>query len=76
MVHRIESINAFVACQHPDHEHENESTIAFTICESCGDVNEISNHKFDRQLHKLAGNTKFNLKRSTVELFGKCDACA
>ncbi len=76
MVHKLESINAFVACQHPDHEHENESTVAFTICESCGDVTEIFNHKFDLQLHKLAGNVKFNLKKSTVELFGKCDACA
>ena len=31
MVHRLESLNAFVACRHPDCEtHEN---IAFTICE-------------------------------------------
>ena len=76
MVHKLESIDAFVACQHPEHEHENETMVAFTICESCGDVTEISNHKFDLQLHRLAGNAKFNLTRSTVELFGKCDACA
>ena len=75
MVHKLASMNAFVACQHPDHEHEHESMIAFTICESCGEVTEIANHKFDLQLHKLAGNAKFNLKRSMVELFGKCEAC-
>ena len=75
MVHKLASMNAFVACQHPDHEHEHESMIAFIICESCGEVTEIANHKFDLQLHKLAGNAKFNLKRSMVELFGKCEAC-
>ena len=76
MVHRLESINAFVACQHPDHEHENESAVAFTICESCGEVTEISNAKFDIFLHKLAGNAGFSVKKSTVELFGQCEACA
>ena len=75
MVHRLESINAFVACQHPDHEHERGTMVAFTICESCGEVTEIAHDGFDRQLHKLAGGAGFNVKKSTVELFGQCEAC-
>ena len=74
MVHRLESMNAFVACRHPDGE--SESMVAFTICESCGEVTEISNNRFDRQLQKLAGGAGFNVKKSTVELFGQCEACA
>ena len=74
MAHRLESLNAFVACRHPDRE--SESMVAFTICESCGDVTEISNDGFDRQLHNLAGGAGFNVKKSTVELFGQCEACA
>ena len=74
MVHRLESMNAFVACRHPDGE--SESMVAFTICESCGEVTEISNDGFDSQLHKLAGGAGFNVKKSTVELFGQCEACA
>mgnify|MGYP002845509098 FL=1 len=74
MVHRLESMNAFVACRHPDGD--SESVVAFTICESCGEVTEISNDGFDSQLHKLAGGAGFNVKKSTVELFGQCEACA
>ena len=74
MAHRLESMNAFVACRHPDGE--SESMVAFTICESCGEVTEISNDGFDRQLHKLAGGAGFNVKKSTVELFGQCGSCA
>ena len=74
MAHRLESMNAFVACRHPDSERE--SMVAFTICESCGEVTEISNDGFDSQLHKLAGGAGFNVKKSTVELFGQCGSCA
>ena len=74
MAHRLESMNAFVACRHPDGE--SETMVAFAICESCGEVTEITNDKFDSQLHKLAGGAGFNVKKSTVELFGQCEACA
>ena len=74
MAHRLESMNAFVACRHP--EGESESMVAFTICGSCGEVTEISNDMFDRQLHKLAVGAGFNVTKSTVELFGQCAACA
>ena len=40
MVHRLESMNAFVACRHP--EGETQAMVAFTICGSCGEVTEIS----------------------------------
>ena len=73
MAHRLESMNAFVACRHPDGK--SEAMVAFTICESCGEVTEIANDGFDGQLHKLAGGIGFNVKKSTVELFGKCEAC-
>ena len=74
MAHRLESMNAFVACRHPDGE--SETMVAFTICESCGEVTEIANDGFDSELHKLAGGAGFTVKKSTVELFGQCEACA
>ena len=73
MVHRLESLNAFVACRHPDCEtHEN---IAFTICEDCGDVSEIADPGLEKRLHKLADDADFALSASTVELRGRCGAC-
>lgn len=39
LVHRLESINAFVACAHP-HEHKH-GLIAFAICKGCGQAEEF-----------------------------------
>lgn len=74
MVHRLESLNAFVACRQPDCE--SHQTIAFTICDSCGQVDEINNAKLARQLKSIADQTAFALARSTVELRGNCHDCA
>ena len=73
MVHRLESLNAFVACQHTNGE--NQSMVAFTICENCGEVTEISNKAFEKSLNKLAVLAGFQLKKSMIELFGRCNLC-
>ena len=73
MVHRLESMNAFVACQHSDGG--NLSTVAFTICGTCGDVAEISNEALETTLSKLAMNLGFTPKKSMIEIFGYCDLC-
>ncbi|MEO9874126.1 MAG: Fur family transcriptional regulator [Anderseniella sp.] len=73
MVHRLESLNAFVACRHPgcdDHE-----TIAFMICESCGQVNEITDNALAKRLKFLAEQARFALKKTTIELRGICHNC-
>ena len=73
LVHRLESLNAFVACRHPgcdDHE-----TIAFMICQECGQVNEISDINLAGRLKHLAAEAGFALKKSTVELRGICASC-
>lgn len=73
LVHRLESLNAFVACRHPGCDgHE---TIAFMICERCGQVNELSDDPLAKRLNHLAGQAGFALKKSTVELRGLCGAC-
>ncbi len=73
LVHRLESLNAFVACRHPGCEgHE---TIAFMICERCGVVNELTDGALARRLKHLAVDGGFALKKSTVELRGICRIC-
>ncbi len=39
-IHRLESMNAFVACCHSKHRQIHPRIIAFEICEPCGKVNE------------------------------------
>lgn len=73
LVHRLESLNAFVACRHPGCDgHE---TIAFMICENCGQVDEISDNTHAMRLKHLANAGGFALKKSTVELRGLCRNC-
>ncbi|MEX0694002.1 MAG: Fur family transcriptional regulator [Rhodospirillales bacterium] len=78
-VHRIESMNAFVACVH-GHDDEaadphHKGTIAFAICDDCGQVNEIPVPKAARTIGALAGNSGFITERTVVELRGHCGPC-
>ena len=73
MVHRLESLNAFVACRHPDCD--SQETIAFMICENCGLVSEISDNTLANRLKYLADAASFALKKTTIELRGVCSAC-
>lgn len=73
LVHRLESLNAFIACAHPDcGAHD---TMAFAICESCGHVAEFSDDAITEQLDKWAGSEKFRLNRTIIELRGRCADC-
>ncbi|WP_299867234.1 Fur family transcriptional regulator [uncultured Hoeflea sp.] len=73
LVHRLESLNAFVACRHPGCD--GHQTIAFMICESCGQVNEISDGILTKRLKALADEASFALKKTTIELRGLCRSC-
>lgn len=72
-VHRLESLNAFVACRHPGCEAR--STIAFAICDGCGAVSEISDDALTLSLKDLAKAAAFKPSKSTVELRGRCQKC-
>lgn len=73
LVHRLESINAFIACSHPGCD--GHQAIAFMICEKCGKADEISDATLARRLRDLATEAGFALKKSTVELRGLCEDC-
>lgn len=75
LVHRLESLNAFMACQHPVCEGENNDTVLFAICESCGSVQELLNDNLAKAVEGIAGAADFSLKDSVVELRGVCHAC-
>ncbi len=79
IVHRIESMNAFVACAHEhaagEHDHGHSGTVAFAICDDCGHVSEIPVPKAAKTLGALAGDSGFVTERAVVELRGHCQAC-
>ena len=51
-IHKIESKNAFVACQNSSCNVSKAT--AFSICESCEEVTEISNSKISKYLSNLS----------------------
>jgi len=74
LVHRLESLNAFVACCRP--EGEAHGTTAFAICGKCGRVSEFASEAIEGLLAKWAAGARFRPDKTTIELRGLCAACA
>lgn len=74
LVHKLESLNAFVACTHD--ECAIDEPAAFMICESCESVSELGDAHLTAHLSKLAKSNAFDLKHTTVELHGLCKNCS
>ena len=72
LVHRIESIKAFIACC----EHDHEDRPAFSLCESCGAVVEIEDAGMVSRLESICARTGFKLKKAMIEMTGTCAPCA
>jgi len=75
LVHRLESVNAFVACQHTGCEASNPHTVLFAICEKCGNVQEESDPTLTSTLFALSKRANFALNQSVIELKGHCEDC-
>lgn len=68
LAHRIERLNAFVACTHPGAAHDP----AFMICTGCGTVAE---GEAEGVLQPSAAAAGFQIERATLEATGLCPAC-
>ncbi|ENN91291.1 Fur family transcriptional regulator [Bartonella bovis] len=73
-IHRLESVNAFMACSYPEHC-QHELTI-FTICVKCGKVNEVQEQAIMHSVQKMTQDSGFQAHKSTVEVRGTCKECA
>ena len=73
LVHKLESLNSFVACSHDDCALSEPA--AFMICDACESVSELGDSHLNTHLGKLASNEHFALKHTTVELHGRCKNC-
>lgn len=74
LVHRLESLNAFVACAHP-HCHA-QGLIAFAICEDCGQVDEFADAVVRERLGAWSADHGFRPEKTTIEIRGHCAACS
>ena len=77
LVHRLESLNAFVACADPhDHEAHEHGITAFAICEDCGTVTEFHDQGIEGRLHAWQSAEHFKPEKTTIEIRGHCKDCA
>ena len=72
-IHKIESRNAFVACQNSSCQVSKAT--AFSICESCEMVDEISDTKLSKYLSSFNHKKGMKFKRFNLEFFGICKKC-
>lgn len=71
LVHKLRSLDAYIACTHAGQEHG----CHFLICEQCGEVTECCNDNVVKLLAAIATEKDFMLHRSVVEIEGLCRSC-
>lgn len=69
--HRIERLNAFVACAHTHEDH----APAFLICRACDAVAEAAAGPARQALSQTARAAGFSIERTTIEALGLCPNC-
>jgi Fur family zinc uptake transcriptional regulator len=72
LVHRIESKNAYLAC---NHGHDGSEVVMFLLCERCGTVAEVASRALGRDLGEAARSVGFDTRTPVLEISGLCENC-
>ena len=71
LARRVESVNAYVANDHPDCLHD----CIFLICDSCGQAVHIDNDALSGGVRQAAESAGFSAQRPVIEVRGTCGDC-
>jgi len=71
LVHRLDSLNAFVGCPDPDSPHTGQ----FLICRNCRSVAELDDQTISDLIVSSAAAAGFIAEEQTLEVQGVCAAC-
>lgn len=71
LIHRVESLNAFIGCSHPLHTHE----LLLLICEKCENVQELTAENVMESVNSALEQSRFLAHRKTIEIHGVCESC-
>ena len=72
-IHKIESRNAFIACQNSSCQVAKAT--AFSICEMCEKVTEISSAGLSKYLTNFKDKEGMKYSKYNLEFFGLCKKC-
>ena len=70
-IHRVVSLNAYIACIDLDHPHQGQ----FVICTRCGSTAEIHAEDITRSLNREGRVLGFKVEHQVIELSGLCTRC-
>jgi Fur family zinc uptake transcriptional regulator len=70
-IHRIESLNSYIGCPHPEHTHN----FQLLICNQCGLVKEMDKPDLSKKLNDYAEEYEFRLVSQVIEVHGLCKNC-
>lgn len=71
-IHKLESINAYVSCHHPQQAHQ----VPFLICDVCASAVELCDERVANLLGEQAKERGFRARAQTLEVHGVCAQCA
>jgi len=71
LIHKVESMNAYLGCAHADKAHNGY----FLICDTCHNVMEFDYQDVHKVLVANAAQHGFKLRSNTIELTGLCQSC-
>ena len=71
LIHKGESLNAYIACEQ---QHDSGQSVV-AICNSCGLVKEVPIPDFSNQFEKFDGWEGFTPQELAVEVKGRCSLC-
>ena len=72
-VHKLESVNAFVACHHPNSA---QHSVPFLICDRCHSATELEDASIVAKLEAAARDLGFAPQAQTLEVHGLCGRCS
>ncbi|MEL6957384.1 MAG: Fur family transcriptional regulator [Pseudomonadota bacterium] len=71
LVHRLESLNAYMPCQCDSHAEE----AILSICDDCGTVEETVDPEVTEAMSRITGKSGFAPQRHVIEVHGTCADC-
>lgn len=71
LIHRLNSLNAFIGCACPGTGHAGQ----FVICRQCGIALELNEASVKAPIQALAQSVGFHIEQQTLELSGLCPNC-
>lgn len=71
VIHRINSLNAYIGCPSPSTDHPNY----FLICTQCHTASECNDSTLCQHIEQLGQQQQFEIQQQWLEILGCCQEC-